>query len=417
MLQGFAGGVFPLAYGVIRDTFPPEQMPMAVGALSISVGVGAGFGPALAGIVVEHAGPSAIFWVGVVGAVPMLFAPLVIHDRPDSARTPLDLPGALLLSTALIALLLAISTSGEHRAVTALAGGLGVLAIVAMVVWVRVERRVADPLIRLEVLTNRTVALVNAIAACVGFATFVVYSSVAPFLQAPESTGYGFGMSVAVSGAWLIPHGVLLMAIAPLAGWACKHHGPRLVLLVGTFGTTLCAASFTLFHGSVAAIVIPVSVLGAAHGCTLTAMANLVVDAVRPDEIGVSTGLNMVARTLGMAFGAAISAAVLAAGVREATGLTGAGSYTITYAIAGLAAAGAAACAVAVRPARRPVARDAPGGGPRRRRERPLTRMLGRAAGGDLLAREGGHRLDRRAGAEGALDADRAQLLRDGRRR
>ena len=70
ILQGAAGGVFPLAYGIIRDTFPDATRMRAIGTLSVSLGVGAALGPALAGVIVDHAGPSAIFWIGLPGALP-----------------------------------------------------------------------------------------------------------------------------------------------------------------------------------------------------------------------------------------------------------------------------------------------------------------------------------------------------------
>ena len=57
ILQGVAGGVFPLAYGIIRDTFPPAARMRAIGSLSVSLGVGAALGPAIAGVIVDRAGP------------------------------------------------------------------------------------------------------------------------------------------------------------------------------------------------------------------------------------------------------------------------------------------------------------------------------------------------------------------------
>ena len=89
ILQGAAGGVFPLAYGIIRDTFPDATRMRAIGTLSVSLGVGAALGPALAGVIVDHAGPSAIFWIGLPGALPALAAGRLIRDagrrgsRPD----------------------------------------------------------------------------------------------------------------------------------------------------------------------------------------------------------------------------------------------------------------------------------------------------------------------------------------------
>ena len=86
ILQGVAGGVFPLAYGIIRDTFPPAARMRAIGTLSVSLGVGAALGPAIAGVIVDRAGPSAIFWVGMIGAIPALAAARLVPERPAGPR-------------------------------------------------------------------------------------------------------------------------------------------------------------------------------------------------------------------------------------------------------------------------------------------------------------------------------------------
>ena len=49
-VQGVAGGIFPLSFGIIRDTFPPERVAGAIGLLSAVFGVGGGIGLPMAGI-------------------------------------------------------------------------------------------------------------------------------------------------------------------------------------------------------------------------------------------------------------------------------------------------------------------------------------------------------------------------------
>ena len=70
VVQGVAGGVFPLAFGIIRDTFPRERVPGAIGLLSAMFGIGAGIGLPLAGVIVENLDVSWLFWIGCVIAFP-----------------------------------------------------------------------------------------------------------------------------------------------------------------------------------------------------------------------------------------------------------------------------------------------------------------------------------------------------------
>ena len=54
VIQGAAGGIFPLAFGIIRDEFPRERVAGAIGLVSALLGVGGGAGVVLAGPIVDN---------------------------------------------------------------------------------------------------------------------------------------------------------------------------------------------------------------------------------------------------------------------------------------------------------------------------------------------------------------------------
>lgn len=348
LLQGGVGGAFPLAYGVIRDTFPPGRVVTSIGTLSISMGVGAGFGPPLAGLVVDHAGPSAIFWLGMAGAVPALAAPLVVRETREGPRERVDVLGAALLAGVLACALLAVTQGGQWGWTSPPIAGLVAAAVALAAAWLRVERRAAQPLIDVSVLGSRTVALANAAAAFVGCGTFVTYSSVAPFAQAPPSGGYGFGLSVAASGLLLMPHGLIMILAAPLAGRLCRGLGPRATLVLGAVIGAAGSALLVPAHGGVVWLVAGVTALGLGLAFSLPGLANLIVAAVPARDVGIATGINMVARTLGMAVGAAASAAILAASVLPGGTRASEAGYVAAFALAAGASALAVACALAM---------------------------------------------------------------------
>jgi hypothetical protein len=89
-------------------------------------------------------------------------------------------------------------------------------------------------------------------------------------------------------------------------------------------------------------------VLGVGQAFALTAMANLIVGSVERDEVGVATGINLVMRTIGMAVGSALSAAILAASVPGGSTLPSEHGYVVAFAVAAFVTAGAVACAVAL---------------------------------------------------------------------
>src|SRR5437764_9899310 len=74
VIQGAAGGVFPLAFGIIRDEFPREAVAGAVGLVSALLGVGGGAGVVLAGPIVQGLDYHWLFWLPLVVLVPATIA-------------------------------------------------------------------------------------------------------------------------------------------------------------------------------------------------------------------------------------------------------------------------------------------------------------------------------------------------------
>ena len=69
VIQGVAGGIFPLAFGIVRDEFPPEKVAGGIGLLSAILGVGGGVGIVLSGVIVEHLDYHWLFWIPLVAIV------------------------------------------------------------------------------------------------------------------------------------------------------------------------------------------------------------------------------------------------------------------------------------------------------------------------------------------------------------
>lgn len=361
VLQGAAGGVFPLAYGVIRDTFPGPTRTRAIGTLSVSLGVGAALGPAVAGVIVDHVGPSAIFLVGMTGALPALAAVRVIPEAPRPARTDIDWLGAAVLAAGLTALLVLLTQGQAFGWASPASLALALAAVALLRAWIVIERGRRAPLVDLALLGRPSVAFTNVAALCVGCGIFMAYVPLAPIAQAPTSTGYGFGWSVTAAGALLIPHGLVQIAVGPWAGSLCERIGGARTLLAGAGLNTVAMVAIAVAHNSPLVLLTLGGVLGIGQALALTAMATLIVAAASRDEVGIATGVNTVMRTIGMAVGSALSAAVLAAATAPGSALAAEWGYVVAFAVAAAATAGAVACALAL--ARAPALTPAPAAG------------------------------------------------------
>jgi EmrB/QacA subfamily drug resistance transporter len=344
VLQGVAGGVFPLAFGIVRDTFPRERVPAGLGMVSAIFGIGGGIGLPLSGVIVDNLDTQWLFRINLVALPAALAAYLLIPPLPSGHRPRIDWLGAALLSVALGAILLGVSEAdewgwGSPANVGLIAGGFAFVAL-----FLVVEARTTDPLIDLAILRQPAVATTNLTAFMVGLAMFASFLLIPQFAQAPERTGYGFGASVSTAGLLLLPAALAQLATGALAGRLGTRIGFRVVTAIGA---ALTSASFVVLaaaHATEAEVLAAGALLGAGISFAFAGMANLIVAAVPQSEVGIATGINTVMRTVGGSFGAAIATAILA-GSAGPGGFPTEGAYTAAFAfsaVAGLAAVGAA---------------------------------------------------------------------------
>jgi EmrB/QacA subfamily drug resistance transporter len=344
VLQGVAGGVFPLAFGIVRDTFPRERIAVGLGMVSAIFGIGAGIGLPLSGVIVDNLDTGWLFRINLISLPAAFAAYRLIPPLPSSRRPRIDWLGAVLLSVALAAILLGVSEAdtwgwGSPANVGLLAGGL-----VLTGVFVAVEARVPEPLIDLAVLRQPAVATTNLTAFMVGVAMFASFLLIPQFAQTPVSAGYGFGASVTVAGLLLLPAAIAQLLTGAMAGSLGTRIGFRAVLAIGA---ALTSASFVIVaaaHEHEVEILVAGALLGAGISFAFAAMANLIVASVPQSDVGIATGINTVMRTVGGSFGAAIATAILA-GNTGPGGLPSEAAYTAAFAfsaVAGLAAVGAA---------------------------------------------------------------------------
>src|SRR4051794_28811738 len=354
VIQGAGGGIFPLAFGIIREAFPPEQVATAIGGISATFGIGGGVGLVIAGPIVSGLGPSWLFWLGLM-ALPAAYAihRYVPHEATRSdARV--DWLGAALLSVSLASLLYGLSKTndwgwGDPRVLALIFGGLAV-----GVFWVWVETKVDQPLVEMRVLRRRPVLMTNITAVLVGFSMFASFLLVPQLAQTPERFGYGFSASVTGAGLLMLPSTLVMLVAGPFAGRLATRVNSRLPLVIGTGFGALAFIFYAVAHGSEWEICVGGALLGIGIGFSFASMANLVVESVPRDEVGVATGINTIMRSLGGALGAQLVATLLTGKTIGNTPIPTESAYTDAFIVAAIAAGLATLAALAIPVTRRP---------------------------------------------------------------
>jgi EmrB/QacA subfamily drug resistance transporter len=353
VIQGLGGAIFPLAFGIVRDELPRERVAGGIALISGLLGVGGGLGIILAGPILAHLDYHWLFWIPLaVILVTMLAAMLVIPESPLRAPGYVNWAGAILLSLWLICLLVTISEAPTWGRLSPRTLGLLGAAVVLAAVWIRVESRSRSPLVDMQMMRLRGVWTTNLVGFLLGFGMFSAFVLIPQFVQTPASNGYGFGSSVTQSGLFLIPSTITMMIASPMGGRLSGRFGSKVPLVLGATITMLAFVVLAAAHSAHWQIYLASLLLGIGIGFAFASMSNLIVEAVRPDQTGVATGMNAVMRSIGGAVGGQVAASLLAAHLL-ASGKPSERGYTLSFVVMAISLAAAVLASIAV-PGRKP---------------------------------------------------------------
>jgi EmrB/QacA subfamily drug resistance transporter len=325
IIQGSAGGIFPLAFAIARDEFPPERVAGSIGLMSSILGVGAGVGLISGAIIVQNLSWQWLFWIPL--AVIVVAAVCTWRFIPES---PVRVPGrvnwlaAALMTVGISLVLIAVSETTTWGWGSAKTLGLLAVGAVFVVAWVLVELRSSEPLIDMAMMRIRGVWTANLAAFLLGagmYSSFIIFPE---FAQLPKSTGFGFGASIIVSGLYLLPSCLLMGVLGSQAGRVARRYGSKPSLVVGAAITAVAFGWLYVAHAHPYDMLISAALLGTGIGLAFAALGNLIVQAVPPEQTGVAGGMNTVMRTLGGALGAQLAATFIA----NNTGVDGLPSVT-----------------------------------------------------------------------------------------
>jgi MFS family permease len=174
------------------------------------------------------------------------------------------------------------------------------------------------------------------------------------FVQAPASTGYGYGATVTQAGLFIVPLFLASVITSPISGRLSNAVGSKVPLVLGSVLTTI-AFVVLAFAGSRWEIYVAATLIGAGTGFSFASMTTLIVEAVPAGQTGVATGMNTIVRLIGGAIGADIVASVLGAHLL-ASGEPSKHGYTIAFSLCAAVMVVGVLAALAVPGRRRPQA-------------------------------------------------------------
>jgi EmrB/QacA subfamily drug resistance transporter len=310
-LQGLGMAMFPLAFAIIRDEFPPERVAMSTGIVSAMFGVGTAVGLVLGAWITDNFGWRMTYHSIIPVAVGVtLVAAYKLKESPILTPSKVDIAGATAFSVAILSFLVAM-TEGERWGWTSqnTLGLLGV-ALIFIVLFVAIETRMKDPMINLAVLSRRNVFFTNMTAFVVGLTMFMMFQAITYLVRSPAPIG--FGSSIFDAGLIQVPGAIVLLAVGPIAGMLVNKRGAKLPLVLGAAVLAVSFYFFYAFNSTKLEIVFDVIVMAVGMGLMMVSMINIIIQSVSQAQTGIATAMNTIFRTIGGVVGPTIAGVYLA---------------------------------------------------------------------------------------------------------
>jgi EmrB/QacA subfamily drug resistance transporter len=299
----------PATLSIITVTFPARERGTAIGIWAGVSALALAIGPLVGGLLTEHAGWNWIFFINVpVGALGILASFVLIDESRDETHERLDLPGLATSGIGLFALTYGLIEANNYGWGSTRIVGAFVIAAVALITFVLLERHTRAPMLDLTLFGNRTYVGANLVMLLVALAMFGVFFFVSLYMQ--NVLGY----SAVQAGAAFLPMTLLIIVVAPLAGRLSDRFGSRWLMATGMVLLSAQLAYFSQLSADATFWrLVPALVLGGfGMSLTMTPSSAAAMRAVPVAKAGMGSAVLNAFRQVGGSTGIALMGAIMA---------------------------------------------------------------------------------------------------------
>jgi MFS family permease len=323
IIQGVGLAAVPAAFSLLRDTFPPAKLAIAVGVFGSAYSAGSVVGLLAGATIINSFGWHFTFFsiVPFAAAVTIMITKFVKENKwqlPISVKTQesadkkrvspsIDLKGALALSTTIIAFLMALTLvqTGINSQTLPQIGVAFVVSVISLAVFVIIERRIASPLVDLRLLKDKTLLPSYIILMVTGITMFMAYPAIVQLVRSPMPLGFG-GDAVDAANVQL-PFMIMFLVFASVTPLIINRIGKLNPIIIGTLISLIGSLGLLMFHSTEFAVSTNLAIIAAGLSMTTTATWNIVVSSAPKSFIGISVGVGALLLFIGMAIGPALA--------------------------------------------------------------------------------------------------------------
>ena len=313
IVQGIGISISPLVFSLVREEFPRDKLPKAVGLLSGMSGAGLAVALPLGSLISNYYGwqgtyHTAIPFVIVLAVLTYVLVKESPYKRPN---VKIDYIGATLLGAPLALVILTLAqgpTWGWASVNTISSAAIGIGLLLPLVLYERhYLAKGEEPILDLRLLAMRNVMVTN--LAIFGLLGFTLAEQVFVYkFELPSPVG--LGLDIFQTGLSIVPFAVAMFVFAPIAGQFVSKTGVKPLAISGTLLAVLAfllVAQATTYTD----LLIGMFAVGAGIAFLTSTVQNLLLLTVDPRDMGLANALAYVFGNLGDSIGAPIAASIL----------------------------------------------------------------------------------------------------------
>ncbi|MHB8693409.1 MAG: DHA2 family efflux MFS transporter permease subunit [Solirubrobacteraceae bacterium] len=301
--------MIPATLALIVTNFPPELIPRAIGLWAGVTGVALAIGPVLGGVLTKAVSWRAIFYLNIPMALIAFAIALVAarESRDEQASRKIDYPGIVTISLGLTAVVLAVIEASSWGWGSARIIGLLVGSVVALALFVAIERRSDAPIVPLAIFRSMPFVGTNIAGFALMFTVLGVLLYMAIYMQAV------LGFSALKAGLMYLPATVPIALLGPVSARLSERFGASPIVAVGVVFLAASGGAETFLTASTdyGVIVAVMVLLGIGMGLVGAPISRLAIASAEARFAGAASGVLAMARQIGAAVGVAVIGAVV----------------------------------------------------------------------------------------------------------
>ncbi len=302
-----AAFVLPATLSIITDVFPRGERARAIAVWTAVGSLGIVVGPATGGFLVDQIDWSAVFWLHAPVVTLAIAGLQFVPESRDSRKQPLDIPGAVLVTTGLLGVVYGIIQGGEDGWTTAPIIASFVVGSLLLVAFTVVQIRSPHPMLPLHYFKRRDFTGSFLVIMLLMLAMIGVFFFLTQYFQLVQ------GESALYAGLAIMPVAGTMMIGAAFASKTEARLGPRTISVIASLIIMGGMGVFTQLEVDSGYFIpaLGLALFGLGAGMIMTALTDSIMASVPVDDAGVGSAMNDTSRELGFALGVAVIGSIV----------------------------------------------------------------------------------------------------------